>query len=266
MRINACSVAFRHMNITAAALADYTLRHGFDGLEIWLPHARALAGGWAALPQRPPVPMLAGYLPLGEAAFAETGAVELCRLARHWQAGKLRLFAGNDGSASMAPTLRDRVTRDLRHVVHVAADHGLRIAVETHPGTLADTPGAALQLLQAVDHPALGLNFDVLHVWEAGCDPLAARALLAPHILHYHLKTVTSRACLPVFAPANIHDANGSRDGICPLFDGALDYAAILAGLPRVAEGSLEWFGPDPASTMAADLVRIRRNRDARAA
>lgn len=63
MRIHACSVAFRHLDVTASELARYVAREGFDGLEIWAPHARALAQEWAALDRRPRVPMLAGYLP-----------------------------------------------------------------------------------------------------------------------------------------------------------------------------------------------------------
>ncbi|MBF5078661.1 hypothetical protein F1642_05790 [Paracoccus sp. NBH48] len=55
MRINACSVAFRHLDVTARDLARYVAREGFDGLEIWAPHARTLAVEWRELPQRPPV-------------------------------------------------------------------------------------------------------------------------------------------------------------------------------------------------------------------
>lgn len=258
MKINACSVAFRHMNTTAAMLADYTLDAGFDGLEIWAPHARALFDDWQALPRRPGVPMLAGYLPLGEDTFSPTEAQELCALAQGWGAARVRLFAGSAGSAMASPSLRARILADLRHCANIAQDHGLRIALETHPGTLADSPAATRVLLDEVAHPALGVNFDVLHVWEAGADPLQAFAALASDVVHFHLKSVTARGRLGVFAPANIHDPQGHRDGICPLFDGALDYAAILAGLPKGAEASLEWFGPDPAAMMRADLALIR--------
>ncbi|MBL8561904.1 MAG: sugar phosphate isomerase/epimerase [Gemmobacter sp.] len=258
MKINACSVAFRHMNITAGFLADYTREAGFDGLEIWAPHARAMAADWARLPWRPRVPMLAGYLPLGEDGFRLEEARALCALTQSWGAGRLRLFAGTAGSALASPALRARIIADLRACAGLAQDHGLRVAVETHPGTLADTPAATHALLAEAAHPALGLNFDVLHVWEAGADPLAAFQALAPHVLHFHLKSVTSRAGLAVFSPANIHDPQGSRDGICPLFRGALDYAAILKRLPALAEGSLEWFGPAPAQVMQEDLAQIR--------
>lgn len=258
MKINACSVAFRHMNITAGFLADYTREAGFDGVEIWAPHARAMAADWARLPWRPRVPMLAGYLPLGEDGFRLEEARALCALTQGWGAGRLRLFAGSAGSAGASPGLRARIVADLRACAGLAQEHGLRVAVETHPGTLADTPAATRALLAEAAHPALGLNFDVLHVWEAGADPLAAYAGLAGEVLHFHLKSVTARDRLAVFAPANIHDPQGNRDGICPLFGGALDYAAILAGLPASAEASLEWFGPDPARRMRQDLALIR--------
>lgn len=266
MKIHACSVAFRHTNITAAGLAEYALRGGFDGVEIWLPHARALASGWAALARRPRVPMLAAYLPLGEAGFAEADATEICALASHWGASRFRLFAGNTGSDTASEARREAILRDLRRSADIAADHGLRIAVEIHPGTLADTPEAALALLAEADRRTIGLNFDVLHVWESGAEPLAAHRLLAPHVLHYHLKTVTARERLGVFDPANVHDVQGHRHGICPLFDGVLDYDAIFAALPDGADGSLEWFGADPAAAMLADLGRIGRQRAIRAA
>lgn len=258
MKINACSVAFRHTNITAALLADYTLKGGFDGLEIWAPHARTFDADWKVLPRRPKVPMLAGYLPLGESGFSMLEAIRLCKLAQSWGATKLRLFAGSTGSAMAGPALRDRIVADLRKCAAIAQDHGLKIAVETHPETLADTPCATRELLDRLNHPAIGINFDVLHVWEAGVDPILAHALLASDVLHFHLKTVSARNKLSVFTPTNIHDQWGHRDGICPLFEGALNYAAILRNLPIDAEMSLEWFGPDPSATMRADLIRIR--------
>jgi 3-dehydroshikimate dehydratase len=261
MKISACSVAFRHMKVTAAKLAKYTRDAGFDGLEIWAPHARALVADWQALPHRPHVPMMAGYLPLGEDGFRAREAQALCVLAQAWGTTQLRLFAGSAGSAAASPALRERIVVDLRQCAAIARDHGLKIAVETHPGTLADTPGATRALLDEVAHPALGVNFDILHVWESGAEPLEAYALLAKDVLHFHLKTVTAPRKLGVFAPENIHDPQGHRDGICRLFEGALNFAAIIPGLPEEAGASLEWFGRDPEATMRADLAQIRALR-----
>ncbi|MFN3278745.1 MAG: sugar phosphate isomerase/epimerase family protein [Paracoccus hibiscisoli] len=258
MRVHAASVAFRHQQVTAAGLADYVARHGFDGLEIWAPHAQALRAAWAALDRRPRVPMLAGYLPVGTPAFDIAQARALVDLTGQWRAPCLRLFAGAIGAAQADADQRRAIAADLRRVADLAQALGLRLAIETHPGTLADSPATAQTLLDALDHPAIGLNFDVLHIWEAGADPLAALHRLRPHVLHLHLKSVTDRAALSVFAPANVHDPAGRRRGMCPLLQGAPDYRRFLTGIPSGLEGSLEWFGPDPAARMAADLVGIR--------
>lgn len=259
MRVHACSVAFRHHPVSAPDLARYVARAGFDGIEIWAPHARALRDAWRALPRRPAVPMLSGYLPLGTPDFDPDGAAALIALAGDWGAGRLRLFAGGVGNAAASPTARAAIIADLARTADLAHAADLRVVIETHPQTLADGLDATRSLLAAMDHPAIGINFDVLHVWEAGDDPLRAFADLRRHVHHLHLKNVTSRAALNVFAPANIHDAQGHRSGICPLFDGAVDYDRILVSLPDDIDASLEWFGPHPGATMAADLGRLRR-------
>lgn len=266
MRINACSVAFRHLDVTARDLARYVAREGFDGLEIWAPHARALAVEWRDLPQRAPVPMLAGYLPLGTAGFSRADAADLLDLTRTWGAPRLRLFAGGVGRDQAGADQRRAILRDLGTTADMAHDRGLRIAVETHPQTLADSLPATLDLLDALDHPAVGVNFDVLHVWESGADPVSAFAALREHIDHLHLKSVTARDRLSVFHPDNVHDPRGSRDGMCPLLAGAVDYAAFLRVVPAGMGASLEWFGPKPATTMAADLRALRRDLLDRAA
>lgn len=258
MRIHACSVAFRHLDVTASELARYVAREGFDGLEIWAPHARALAQEWAALDRRPRVPMLAGYLPVGDAGFDVLDARALVALTRDWGADRLRLFAGGTDSALVRPDHRARIIRDLRACADIAADHGIDLALETHPQTLADGLGPVTDLLDALDHPAVRINFDVLHVWESGADPLAALRALGDVVAHAHLKNVTSARELTVFRPGNIHDANGDRQGICPLMEGAVDYAALLPHL-RGLDASLEWFGPKPAARMAADLRQARQ-------
>lgn len=259
MRLHCCSVAFRHQPVTATGLAAFVTRHGFDGLEIWAPHAAALRDEWQALPARPRVPMMSGYLPLGTPGFDPNEARALLDLARDWRAPRLRLFAGTISASAAGAAERAAVLSDLARCADLAAARGLAIAIETHPGTLADSGVAAARLMEALDNPAVGLNLDLLHLWEAGDDPLAAVVALAPHALHLHLKSVASRADLDVFAPSNVHDPAGCREGMCPLFDGALDYAAILPSLPTHIDAALEWFGPNPEAVMAADLVRAQR-------
>ncbi len=262
MRVALCTISFRHHLVSIGELARFARGHGFDGIELWGVHARNLGPGdhaeWlAAYGLR--VPMLSDYLPLDAPpkTLIERTA-ELARLAGSWGAPRLRTFAGTKGSAAASAEERAQVAERLRMAAGQLADQGLRLVVETHPGTLADTTDSLLDLLASVDHPNLRVNFDTLHVWEGGDDPLAAHTRLSPHIDYYHLKNVRSRADLPVFEPANVYAAAGRREGMTALFEGALDYGTFLKTLPPQAEASLEWFGDASFAVLPTDLFRVR--------
>jgi 3-dehydroshikimate dehydratase len=262
MKVSLCTISFRHHLVSLPEIARFARSHGFDGIELWGIHARHLgpgleADGLAAQGLR--VPMISDYLPLhAPDEVFERRTAELCALAARWRAPRLRTFAGAKGSAATSPEERAHVVRRLRHAAGVLAGHGLRLLVETHPGTLADTTASLLRLLAEVDHPALKVNFDVLHVWEGGDDPGEAHATLAGHIDYYHLKNVRGRADLAVFEPANVYAAAGRREGMTALFEGVFDYAPFLRTLEPEAEGSLEWFGDACYTVLAGDLSKLR--------
>jgi sugar phosphate isomerase/epimerase len=70
-----------------------------------------------------------------------------------------------------------------------ARDHGIRIALEPHPGFLVYNPETALRLREACG-PEIGVNFDPSHfVWQ-GIDPLLAVRELREAIFHVHAKDV----------------------------------------------------------------------------
>lgn len=270
MRISLCTISFRHHLLSIGEIARFARGSGFDGIELWGVHARNLSGGYhadwlAAHGLR--VPMLSDYLPLDAPRDSLTERMaEFCRLARNWRAPRLRTFAGTKASAVTSPEERQHVVSGLRMAAGYLADHGLRLLVETHPGTLADTMASLLRLLEEVGHPALKVNFDALHVWEGGDDLMAAHDRLAEHIDYYHLKNVRDRSDLSVFEPANVYAASGRRDGMTSLLEGTLDYGPFLESLPAHAEASLEWFGDACFSVLPADLCKARniaaRRRD----
>jgi sugar phosphate isomerase/epimerase len=68
-----------------------------------------------------------------------------------------------------------------------AADHGVKIAIEMHPGFVAYSPETMLKLRQ-VGGPAVGCNFDPSHLFWQGIDPIAAVRLLGDCIFHVHAK------------------------------------------------------------------------------
>ncbi|TPW24053.1 sugar phosphate isomerase/epimerase [Marinobacter nauticus] len=275
IRFHLCTISFRHQLVSLPELATWAGATGFDGIELWGVHARhllqqpGLDGRWLQS-QGLAIPMVSDYLPLdGSEQEAIHYTRELCRLARHWQAPKLRTFAGHQGSAELDQRQRQAQTRRLQTLTRCVADEGLTLVVETHPSTLADTVDSTLTLLTDVDHPALGINFDVLHVWEAGADPKLALQQMAPWVRHFHFKNIRHRDQLGVFAPANVYSPAGSRQGMVPVLDGACDYRPLLDTLagwqqsqthPAPLDISLEWFGPDSYRVLCSDLHQLRQN------
>lgn len=68
-----------------------------------------------------------------------------------------------------------------------AADHGVRIAIEMHPGFVVYSPETLLKL-RALAGPAIGCNFDPSHLFWQNIDPIAAIRILGDAIFHVHAK------------------------------------------------------------------------------
>ncbi|WP_027260065.1 sugar phosphate isomerase/epimerase family protein [Leisingera aquimarina] len=265
MKISLCTISFRHRLIGLKDIAFWARDNGFQGIELWAIHARNQSplaihnAQWMAA-QGLSVPMISDYLPLHDPDLLRSCTLALCAQARVWGAPKMRTFAGQQASAAATPDERRQTIRALREVCTIAAGHGLRLLVETHPGSLADTLPSTCDLIDAVNHDALMINFDALHVWEGGDDPVEARRILLPRIAHYHLKNVSSRDRFGVFAPNNVYSAAGTRDGMVPLFKGAYDYSDFLSALAQDpgCEASLEWFGDAVFQTLKSDIAQLR--------
>jgi sugar phosphate isomerase/epimerase len=70
-----------------------------------------------------------------------------------------------------------------------ASEHGVKIAVEMHPGMLVYNVETMQRLREAVG-PVLGCNFDPSHLFWNGVDPVAAIRKLEGAIFHVHGKDV----------------------------------------------------------------------------
>lgn len=68
-----------------------------------------------------------------------------------------------------------------------AEDHGVRIAIEMHPGFVAYNPETMLRL-RAEAGPAIGCNFDPSHMFWQGIDPCLAVRALGEAVFHVHAK------------------------------------------------------------------------------
>jgi len=68
-----------------------------------------------------------------------------------------------------------------------AADHGVKIAIEMHPGFVVYSPETLLRL-RTIAGPVVGCNFDPSHLFWQNIDPIAAVRLLEGAIFHVHAK------------------------------------------------------------------------------
>jgi sugar phosphate isomerase/epimerase len=68
-----------------------------------------------------------------------------------------------------------------------AADHGVKIAVEMHPGFVVYSPETMLRL-RSIAGDNVGCNFDPSHLFWQRIDPIAAVRILGASIFHVHAK------------------------------------------------------------------------------
>lgn len=105
----------------------------------------------------------------------------------------------------------------LRYLGDYAADHGVRIALETHGG-LTRNGSLAARLLDAVDHPAVGLNYDTgnIYYYNDDLDPAEDLKQVAGRVVQVHLK-----------------DTEGGKGEwqFCTLGEGRVNFPSIVATL-----------------------------------
>jgi sugar phosphate isomerase/epimerase len=68
-----------------------------------------------------------------------------------------------------------------------ALDHGVRVAIEMHPGFVVYSPETLLRL-RSIAGAAIGCNYDPSHMFWQNIDPIAAIRILGDAIFHVHAK------------------------------------------------------------------------------
>jgi sugar phosphate isomerase/epimerase len=100
-------------------------------------------------------------------------------------------------------------------VLDVAASTGVMLLIEPEPGLLIETFEQFLEFAERVDHPSLGLNFDVGHAFCVGDDPAAWIPRLTRYTRHYHVEDIAATRVHHHLVPG----------------EGAIDFAAVLAAI-----------------------------------
>ncbi|WP_391559050.1 sugar phosphate isomerase/epimerase family protein [Robertmurraya sp.] len=262
MKLSVCTISFRHHLYSLDEIARWAKQQGFHGIELWGIHAKNIEehsyyGKEWLHSLGLETSMLSDYLPLdAPIPVLREQMQRLSSLAKHWGTKKIRVFSGQKGSAEYSNLERIELVTRLKLLCKMAESEGQQLLLETHPNTFTDHPKSTLELLLETNHPNLRINFDVLHVWESGANPIDAFQLLYRYISHFHFKNISSRLELGVFSPDNVYRPSGNRKGMVSIFEGEVDYRAFLkaASNKMDIEASLEWFGSNPKEILKQDL------------
>jgi len=142
------------------------------------------------------------------------------------------------------------VVDSLRRAAELVAAHDLQLVIETEAGFWGDTGGNTAALVRAVDHPALGINWDPGNVVAAGAEPYpAGYAAVRGMVRHVHFK--------------DARPAPGGEPGDEPVWavDGVIDWAGQIDAL--AADGyqgyiSIEHHMRPKVASARASLERLR--------
>src|SRR6266851_5500671 len=103
----------------------------------------------------------------------------------------------------------------LKPVAEHAEEEGVLLLIEPEPGLLIETADQFLELMQHIDSPAVGLNFDIGHSYCVGDEPAPTIQRLAPYIRHFHLEDIAATRVHHHLIPG----------------DGAIDFTSTLRAI-----------------------------------
>src|SRR5256714_1155112 len=106
----------------------------------------------------------------------------------------------------------------LKPVIAHAEKEGVLLLIEPEPGLLIETADQFLELMQHLDSPAVGLNFDIGHAYCVKDDPATTIPRLAKYIRHFHLEDIAATRVHHHLIPG----------------EGAIDFAAALRAIRAV--------------------------------
>jgi sugar phosphate isomerase/epimerase len=112
---------------------------------------------------------------------------------------------------------------NLKPVAEHAEKEGVLLLIEPEPGLLIETAEQFLELMQHVDSPAIGVNFDIGHFFCVGDDPAPTVHRLAPYIRHFHLEDIAATRVHHHLIPG----------------EGAIDFAAVFQAIREI--GYNDW-------------------------
>jgi sugar phosphate isomerase/epimerase len=187
---------------------------GYDGIELsaidgMSEHLVLDAGRWRELvPQikqlskQCELPLLAMEQPSQDAAKMELAFQAAAELSIPI------VNCGPGGKANDESTFQP-VVDSLGRLAERAKHYGVTLCFKAHVGQYVYNTPTTLKVLEAVNHPNLGLDMDPSHIWRAGENPVEAIAAIVKHVRHVHIRDCKGRQPNP--GPPELQ-ANGRGD------------------------------------------------------
>lgn len=212
MKLGVNSVLFGGHDLETAF--NYTQLCGYDGIELsaidgMSEHLVLEGGRWRELaPQikqlskQFELPLLAMEQPSQDAAKMELAFQAAAELSIPL------INCGPGGRANDESTFQP-VVDSLGKLADRAKHFGVTLCFKAHVGQYVFNTPTTLKVLEAINHPNLGLDMDPSHIWRAGEDPVEAIGAVVQRIRHVHIRDCRGRQQNP--GPPE-HQANGRGD------------------------------------------------------
>jgi sugar phosphate isomerase/epimerase len=140
---------------------------------------------------------------------------------------------GPGGKANDESTFQP-VVDSLGRLADRAKSFGVMLCFKAHVGQYVYNTPTTLKVLEALNHPNLGLDMDPSHIWRAGEDPVDAIGAVVNRIKHVHIRDCKGRQQNPGTPEMQ---ANGRGD------INLLGYIAVLYQSGYVGPVDLEIIG-----------------------
>lgn len=228
MELGLCTISDKEASVES--VLAHAGRASYDGVEIW---GRDHVGDGsdaacrqirnAASDRGVSILAYGSYLRAGAEDFSEELAHEVA-VADRLGADRIRVWAGTVEYGDHDDAHWERTVSDLRDLTALAADRGVDVTVEKHPGYLTNEAEGARRLIEAVDDSTCRLNYQPM--FSLSADEIREEIeLLAPLSNQLHLQAVAesgaaghhrcalSEAFYDVEYVVEQFRANGASDG-----------------------------------------------------
>ncbi|MCM3699374.1 sugar phosphate isomerase/epimerase [Paenibacillus macerans] len=260
MKFSLCSTGLKSLPLEEVLAACERL--GLHGAELWIGHLEDFThrGGTPAelrrllARHRLAVPAISEYTYFSRSDSESERDVTRISQAARWAAAagcpRIRTFAGHLASREASGEQWSRAVSGLDKALNACHEQGVKLAVEIHNRTFADTTDSLVALIGQVGQPGeLELIYDGFNLFVDRLDPLPVLKRFYGFITHVHFKDYRWN-----------HD-NWELSKPVPVLQGDADHRSILEELR--AQGydgfiSFEYFGEDVLELTRQSYAEVR--------